>query len=48
MKLKPLGWVSSIGLSLAILSFTQPVLKTLPFFAPHPEYPPDMVDMAKR
>jgi membrane protease YdiL (CAAX protease family) len=32
---------------LAILSFTQPILQSIPFFAPHPKFPPDMVDMAK-
>lgn len=33
-------------LSLTALSFTQPILKRLPFFAPHPAFPADMVDMA--
>lgn len=33
-------------LSLALLSFTQPILKTIPFFAPHPAFPSDMIDMA--
>ena len=35
------------ALSLALLSFTQPILKTIPFFAPHPKFPADMVDTAK-
>lgn len=33
-------------LSLTLLSFTQPYLRSLPFFSPHPAFPPDMVDLA--
>jgi len=33
-------------LSLAALSFTQTILKSISFFSPHPAFPPDMVDMA--
>jgi membrane protease YdiL (CAAX protease family) len=33
--------------SLAALSFTTKLLQSIPLFAPHPEFPPDMVDMAK-
>jgi membrane protease YdiL (CAAX protease family) len=33
-------------ISLAALSFTQTILKSIPFFSPHPAFPPDMVDMA--
>jgi len=40
-----LAMIAFAVLSLAALSFTQPVLKTLPFFAPHPAFPPDMVDI---
>lgn len=32
---------------LVTLSFTTKWLKSIPLFAPHPEFPPDMVDMAK-
>jgi membrane protease YdiL (CAAX protease family) len=35
-------------LSLAALSFTQPILRSIAFFSPHPAFPPDMVDIASR
>ena len=50
-KLERVDWLWTLAmivfaaLSLAALSFTQPLLKTLPFFAPHPAFPPDMVDI---
>jgi membrane protease YdiL (CAAX protease family) len=31
--------------SFAALSFTTGILKSIPLFSPHPEFPPDMVDM---
>jgi membrane protease YdiL (CAAX protease family) len=51
-KLGKKDWVWTLAmilvaiLSLTALSFTQPILKTLPFFSPHPAFPADMVDMA--
>ncbi len=51
-KLDKADWVWTLAmilvavLSLTALSFTQPILKELPFFTPHPAFPADMVDMA--
>jgi membrane protease YdiL (CAAX protease family) len=38
-------FVFSVGF-LAALGFTTQLLKSIPLFAPHPLFPPDMVDMA--
>jgi len=35
-------------ISLTALSFTQRLLKSIPFFSPHPIFPPDMVDVANQ
>jgi membrane protease YdiL (CAAX protease family) len=51
-KLGKVDWIWTLALiviSAAFLSalfFTTEWLKSIPLFSPHPEYPPDMVDMA--
>jgi membrane protease YdiL (CAAX protease family) len=41
-----LAMIVFAGVSLAGLSFTTKLLKSIPLFSPHPRFPPDMVDIA--